>query len=358
MTVVIAAAGTAGHVYPALAVAEALVARGLDRSDVVFFGGDRIERTAVPDAGFPLVEFRLAKLRRSASASNLAIPAVVAAAARRMRTEIRRREAKVVLGMSGYVTVPASLAAARAGVPLVLHEQNADPGLAARFAARRARMVLLGLPGSAGRLGRTEVVGNPLRAEFASFDRAALRPQAIERYGIVPGTSVVGVLGGSLGARALNEAIPALASGWRGPPVTIVHLTGAAGEAAVRREAERAALPWRCRGYEDRMDLFYAAADLVVSRAGAMTIAELAATGTPAILVPLERVGQGGNAAALAGVGGARVIGERDLDRLGATVARLLADAPTRAAMAGAAATMAIVDAADRIAARILEAAG
>jgi UDP-N-acetylglucosamine--N-acetylmuramyl-(pentapeptide) pyrophosphoryl-undecaprenol N-acetylglucosamine transferase len=355
MTVAIAAAGTAGHVYPALAVAEALVAGGLDRSEVTFFGGDRMERDAVPAAGFPFVAFRLAKLRRSPSPSNLAIPGVVAAAARRMRAEMRRRGTRVLLAMSGYVTVPAAIAARRSGVPLVLHEQNAEPGLAARFAARHAGLVLLGLPGPAERLRATEVVGNPLRAEFAAFDRAALRGEAAARYDVATDTLALGVLGGSLGARVLNEAVSGIAAEWQGPPVTIVHLTGPASESEAIREAGQAALPWRCRGYEDRMDLFYAAADLVVCRAGAMTIAELAATATPAILVPLERVGQTGNAAALAAAGGAEIVREADLSRLGSLAAAVLGDGARRAAMSRGAATLAKPDAAERIAARVVE---
>jgi UDP-N-acetylglucosamine--N-acetylmuramyl-(pentapeptide) pyrophosphoryl-undecaprenol N-acetylglucosamine transferase len=356
MNVVMAAAGTAGHVYPALAVAEELVSRGLDRSQIVFFGGDRIERQAVPSAGFPFVEFRLAKLRRSASLSNLAIPAVVSAGARRMRRELERRSAHVLLGMGGYATVPAAIAAKRARVPMLVHEQNAVPGLASRFAARRASRVLLGLPGPAQRLATARLVGNPLRREFLAFERAVLRPEARERYQVAPGTLVLGVLGGSLGARVLNDAIPGLAAHWDGPPVTIVHLTGPGGGEAAEAAAQ-AALPWRCRTYEDRMDLFYAAADLVVCRAGAMTVAELAATATPAVLVPLERVGQGGNAAALAAVGGGEVLAESELARLGAVTAALFADTTARQAMGRAAASLARPDAAQRIADAVCEVA-
>jgi len=355
MTVAIAAAGTAGHVYPALAVAEALVAAGLDRSEVLFLGGDRIEAEAVPAAGFELAGFRLARLRRSASPSNLAIPWVVADAARAMRREMERRGTGAVLGMSGYVTVPAGLAARRARVPFLLHEQNARPGLAARLAARFARRILLGLPGPSERLGETEVVGNPLRDEIVRFDRAALRPEALARYDVAPGTAVLGVMGGSLGAGVLNRTVSQMAVSWPGPPVTIVHLTGPQWITEMAERAGRAPLPWRCRGYEDRMDLFYAAADLVVCRAGAMTVGELAATGTPAVLVPLERVGQDANAAVLAAGDAAVVVPERSAERIGGEAARLLADPARRAAMAGAASGMARRDAAGTIARRVLE---
>lgn len=357
MTVAIAAAGTAGHVHPALAVAEALVESGVPRGEVVFFGGDRIEAQVVPAAGFPFVAFRLARLRRSVSPSNLSIPVVVAAAARAMRRELVRRDAEAVLGMGGYVTVPAGMAARRAGRPFLLHEQNAEPGLAARFARRYAERVLLGLPGPAERMHGAEVVGNPLGKEFSGFDRERLRPAALARYDAVPGTAVLGVVGGSLGAGVLNRWVVDAASAWPGRGVTIVHLTG---PDWVDRAAERAArspLPWRCRGYEDRMDLFYAAADLVVCRAGAMTVSELAATGTPAVLVPLERVGQSGNAAAFAGAGGGVVVPEGRVERLTHEVTRLLDDGRRRAEMAAAARAFAEPGAAARIAARVREAA-
>jgi UDP-N-acetylglucosamine--N-acetylmuramyl-(pentapeptide) pyrophosphoryl-undecaprenol N-acetylglucosamine transferase len=242
-------------------------------------------------------------------------------------------------------------------VPLLLHEQNAVPGLATRFAARHAAVVMLGLPGPAERLASARVVGNPLREEFRSFDRERLKAEALARYEVASGTGVLGVLGGSLGARVLNEAVPRMVAEWDGPPMTVVHLTGAAGEEAAARAAASAALPWRCRRYEERMDLFYAATDLVVARAGAMTVAELAATATPAILVPLERVGQGGNAAALAAVGGAEVVRERAVGTMGPLAASLLGDEQARTAMGRGAARLAQLEAADRIADIVVEAA-
>ena len=200
MKIAIAAAGTGGHVYPALAVAEALERQGVPRSDLVFLGGDRMEATAIPAAGYRFCGVELTKLRRSLSPENLRIPFVVRRAAVAMAEELRRSDVGVVLGMVGYVTVPAALAARRAGVPFVVHEQNADPGLAARFGARRARVTLLGLPGAAERLPRSEVVGNPLRSEIAAFERSRLRAAARRRYGLPAEGPVVGMLGGSLGA--------------------------------------------------------------------------------------------------------------------------------------------------------------
>ncbi|MCJ7725048.1 MAG: glycosyltransferase, partial [Acidimicrobiia bacterium] len=341
MTFVMAAAGTGGHVYPALAVADALVARGVDRSEIVFFGGDRMEVNAVPAAGYQFVGFGLPRLRRSLAASNLAIPWRLLATVRAMRAEMDRRNARVVLGTSGYATVPAALAASRASIPLFVQEQNASPGLAARFASRRAAATFLGLPGPAEGLARSRMVGNPLRAVFADFDRAVLRDGARVRYGVDAGATVVGVLGGSLGAKVLNDAVAGIIAGWHGGSLEVVHLTGRLAFEEMAGTAAGSPLPWRCVAFEDHMEHFYAAADVVLCRAGAMTISELAATGSPAIVVPLEAVGQQANAAALATAGGAVLVPQSDAARLPGEVTGLAADPARLAAMSKASLRMA-----------------
>lgn len=355
MTFAIAAAGTGGHVYPALSVAEALAEAGVARSEILFLGGTRFEAEVVPRAGYPFVGFELTKLRRSVSLENLKIPVVLRRTAATMAAELRAAGTRVVLGMSGYVTVPAAMAARRAGVPFLLQEQNATPGLAARFAARRARATFLGLPGSAEALPRSEVVGNPLRSEIAHFERAPLRARARERYGVPERGRVVGVLGGSLGARVLNESVERLARS--GSVAAIVHLTGRDAHDAMEARAAASGRVWVTRAFEPEMEHFYAAVDLVVCRAGAMTVSELAATGTPAILVPLARVGQHWNARALADGGAARIVDEGDVVSLPTVVDEVLANEPGLAAMARAAARLARPDAAAVIAGRLVEAA-
>ena len=349
MRVVIAAAGTGGHVYPALAVAEALGPLGA--SDIAFFGGDRIEATAIPAAGYRFHGYRLARLERRLAVSNLAIPWVVHRTASAMASDLRG--ADVMLGMVGYVSVPAVIAARRAGVPFVLHEQNAAPTLAGRFAARRAHSTLLGLPGASERLPRSVVVGNPLRPEIAAFDRTALRPAARARYRLPASGPVVGILGGSLGALSLNRIGRNIAAA-AGCPV--LHLTGRAA-AGVEASADPS-LAWTRIAYEERMHDFYAAVDLVVCRAGAMTVSELAATATPAVLVPLERVGQAANAAFLADAAAAIVVPQRDIATVPALVAAIVGDAPRRAAMGRAAESVAHRDAAAVVARHLVEVAG
>jgi UDP-N-acetylglucosamine--N-acetylmuramyl-(pentapeptide) pyrophosphoryl-undecaprenol N-acetylglucosamine transferase len=354
VTVAIAAAGTGGHVFPALAVAEALVERGIPRSSLLFLGGDRIEATAVPDAGFRFVGFELTKLRRQLTLENLRIPAVVRRAGAAMGEEVLRTGSTVVLGMSGYVTVPAALAARRTGLPFVVHEQNAQPTLAARFGARRAVATLLGLPGKSEGLPRSTVVGNPLRKALARFDRASLRGEARRRYGLPAQGAVLGILGGSLGAQVLNAASPSLA---RVPGVSgMLHLTGREGHGVP--SAGGSSLPWIRVAFETEMEYFYAAVDLVVCRAGAMTVSELAATATPSVLVPLERVGQLGNARVLGDAGGARLLRQRDIGRLPDFVGSLISDERGLAALAKGARSAALPDAAGTVAERVLEVAG
>ena len=353
--VAVAAAGTGGHVEPALTVAAAMVERGLDPERIVFFGGDRYEAEVVPARGFPFAGFELVKLERTFTLRHLRIPLVVRRSAAAMAEELRRRGVGAVLAMSGYVTVPASLAARRLRIPLVLHEQNARPGLAARFAARSARATYLGLPGLAERLPRSEIVGNPIRPGLAAFDRTTLRPEALRRYDLPEGSPVVGVMGGSLGARVLNEAAAALVAGWDGPPISVVHLTGRTAAEEMHGRSGGARLPWRCLPFEDRMELFYAAADLVVCRAGAMTVSEVAATGSAAVFVPLERVGQQWNAAALTGAGGGRTVPQAEIERLPSTVRELVDDAAARRAMAAAAGARGLPGAAGVLADRVME---
>jgi undecaprenyldiphospho-muramoylpentapeptide beta-N-acetylglucosaminyltransferase len=352
----IAAAGTGGHIYPALAVADELVARGHDRTDVTFIGGDRLERTAVPAAGFELLTVRIHGLRRSLSVDNLRLPWLVARAASSIAAEIRRRGIDAMLVMGGYVTVPAALGAARADVPYVVHEQNGRPGLANRLVARWAARVLVAFPSAASRLPGSVVVGNPLRRSLLEFDRAGRRDEARRRYGLAGDGPVLGVMGGSQGATAVNAAIAGYAARVDRPP--IIHLVGPANAADMSEQAKGARIPWRVVGFEESMEDFYAASDLVVCRAGASTVSELAVTATPSILVPLEAVAQQDNAAYLVDAGAARLVPQADLAFLGDTIDEMIADRSSLDAMAAAARTAGRPEAATEVAKALEEVAG
>lgn len=348
MTFAIAAVGTGGHVFPGLAVGEALVAAGISRDDVLFIGGDRLEATVYPEAGFPFLQVRLQGLKRSLSPRNLLIPFTLIAAVLRMRRALRQRSVRVVLGLGGYVTVPAAAAGRLAGASVFVSEQNAHAGLGNRVAGRLASRRFGAFPATTGL--DAEWVGNPVRSNLASFDRGRLRDEALARYGLRSDLPVVGIFGGSLGAGVLNRTAPQIAEI---AGLQIVHLAGTIHAESL---ASKATESWRIVGFEDRMDLFFAACDLVVARAGG-AVAELSATATPSILVPggFGSAGhQAANAAFLAEAGAAVVVEESEADRVPQVVADVLADPARLEAMRDAARSLARPDAADVIAAAMI----
>jgi UDP-N-acetylglucosamine--N-acetylmuramyl-(pentapeptide) pyrophosphoryl-undecaprenol N-acetylglucosamine transferase len=335
VTYAFAAAGTGGHVFPALAVADALVASGVAREEIVFFGGDRMEAKTVPDAGYDFVPVELRGLKRSLSLANLGIPLVVAKARRAMTDEMQRRDTKVCIVFGGYVSVPAAMAARRVGARLFVQEQNAEPGLANRLVARRAVRVFAGFSAARNKLKQAELTGNPLRPAFSHFDRAELQAEARERYRVPPQTPVLGVLGGSLGARVLNDAVGALVMAVDPDHMAIVHLTGRDHYDEIKERADRSPVPWHPVAFEDRMELFYAVSDLVLSRAGAMTINELTATGTPAVVVPLGLgTKQAANVMELEAAGGLVQVSQAQVDQVPVVIDQLIVDAARRQAMA------------------------
>lgn len=354
MTFAIAAAGTGGHIYPGLAVAEQLVAAGVEKRHILFLGGDRMEADVIPREGFPFVRLELQGLVRSLSTRNLRLPKVVWTAARRAGQELAARQVGSVLCTGGYVTVPVAVAARRRGIPLYLHEQNYEAGLANRLAGRWADRSFVSFPGTRGLDGT--VVGYPLRGALADLDRPLSRPGALERYGLESDRPTLGVVGGSLGARAINLAVTGMAAAWDQGPLQVVHLAGVDQAEGVPVDSDAPSVARVVIGFENRMDLFYAASDLLVARAGG-GLMEAAASGVPAILVPGSFGGrhQIGNAQAMASAGGAVVLQEPDLDSLGEVVAELLSDPARRDRMSVAASRVARPGAAAAIANTMLE---
>jgi UDP-N-acetylglucosamine--N-acetylmuramyl-(pentapeptide) pyrophosphoryl-undecaprenol N-acetylglucosamine transferase len=351
MRYLIAAAGTGGHVFPGLSVGEALVDLGVARSDILYVGGDRLEATVYPEEGFPFLGLELRGLRRSLTFQNLTLPAVVLRAKRRIEETIEHQNITAALGMGGYVTVPTALAARRLGVPLYVAEQNAEAGLANRIAARWSDRIFVSFPGTGG-LEQGEWVGNPVREPFWSFDRDALRSDALARYDLSPDVPVLGVFGGSLGAGVINEAVALMLGSWQFEPLQVVHLTGRAHHADLIRREPASGVTWRRVAFENAMEHLYAASDLVLARAGG-AVAELSATSTPSILVP-GRFGstghQTGNAAFFSEAGAALVLPETEVGRLGELVASVIFDAPRLANMADDAARIAKPNAAKVVA--------
>lgn len=346
LRVLIAAAGTGGHVYPGIALADALEAR-CPGSVVGFLGGRRgTEHQAVPAAGYHLDVLAVRPLRRPVRARALLTLVAMVRATWQTRALVRRTGADVVVGMGGAVTLPAALGARLAGIPVILHEQNAVAGLANRLAGFLAQRVGLAQPEAAPSflVGRTVVVGNPVRAQLVGGDRAALRAEALRQFDLVPDRHTVLVFGGSQGARRLNTAVIEATTLWSKPQqLQILHLCGTLDEQQVRAawdkaDVQRTGLRVRVLAFQERMELAYAVADLALCRSGASTVAELTATATPAVLVPYPYATgdhQRANAQALAAAGGAVMILDAALDAaaLVAAVEPLLADEDHRHAM-------------------------
>lgn len=366
MRVLIAGGGTAGHVFPAIALAERLSSE--PGVEVVFAGTSTgQEARLVPAAGFALETIEARPLRRELSLDALAAPLVAMRSVAACRPLVER--ADVVVGMGGYVSVPVGLAAVWRGRPLVLHEQNAVPGLANRALARWARTVCVSFVEAKARLprrARVVVTGNPVRERVARVvrDRERLAGMAYDELGLEPGLRTLVVFGGSQGALRLNtaaaQAIPSLLE--RLGDLQVLLLTGPAhARAAAVALGDRPRV--RVLGFLERMELAYAVADLVVARAGATTCAEVSVCGIPAVLVPYPYATgrhQEANARALERAGGAVVAPDAELtgERLARIVLEILSDRARLSAMALGMRAWARPDAAEALARRVLAAGG
>jgi UDP-N-acetylglucosamine--N-acetylmuramyl-(pentapeptide) pyrophosphoryl-undecaprenol N-acetylglucosamine transferase len=371
LTLLVAAGGTGGHVFPGLALARTIVQHDPEAT-VRFAGTPRgIETRAVPEAGFALDLLPILPLSRRLARETLLAPFAAVNGTLAARRLLRRHRFDVVCGMGGYVTLPVAVAARMEGVPVVLHEQNAVPGIANRLAARVAKRIAVGVDAAAKAFppGRTVVVGNPVRPELAHLHRAALHDQAVAAFGLDPGRRTLFVFGGSQGSRRINQAVVAATASWPDPAaVQILHACGRRDEADVRAawadaDPDGRGLLVRIVPFIDRMDLAYAAADLTLTRAGATTVAELTAAGVPAVMVPLPHATadhQAANARTVAAAGGAVVVEDAALDgpALVAAAAPLLADPDRLAAMAEGMRSQAHPAAAEELAALVVEASG
>ena len=367
-TVLLAGGGTGGHVFPSLAVAAALRDQGMSPE---FIGTARgLEARLVPEAGWTLHTVDALPLARKVSLSTLKMPIVLGRAARQARAIIDRTSAVAAVVFGGYVSAPLAVAAWRAGIPLVVHEQNAIPGLANRLAGRWAAAIATTHPGPPfGRVAPV-VTGNPVRPGLDPDAVTASRGEALAHFDLDTTRRTLLVFGGSQGAKQINTAAVESAARWPAPEgLQILHAAGrgnyeevaAAWKAAVVGADEP--LRVRCVDFIERMELAYAAADLVVCRSGASTLAELTVLGLPSILVPYPHATadhQTANAQHVAKAGGAVLIPDDELDgqRLVDEVHPLLADAARLQAMADGARSVGRPDAAHRVAEMVVSAAG
>ncbi|MFQ6170486.1 undecaprenyldiphospho-muramoylpentapeptide beta-N-acetylglucosaminyltransferase [Oryzobacter sp. R7] len=337
-SVLLAGGGTAGHVSPLLALADCLRRRDPSVTVTALGTARGLEARLVPQRGYPLLEVPKVPFPRRPSGDLLRLPANLLRAIAAAEDAVVATGAEVVVGFGGYVSTPAYLAARRRGVPVVVHEQNARPGLANRLGARFAHGVGVTFPGTP--LPNATVTGMPLRREIATLDRAARRAEARERFGLTDAPTVL-VTGGSLGAQRLNDAFAESVADLSAAGVQVLHVTGT-GKAFEAVGASGA--PYVVVEYCDRMDLAYAAADLVVARSGANTVCELTAVGLPALYVPLP-IGNGEqrlNATTVVGAGGGLLVEDAAVDAawVRSTVVRLATDPDRLASMAAASASV------------------
>lgn len=325
-TYLLAGGGTAGHVNPLLAVADALRERDPDARVLVLGTREGLEARLVPERGYELLIVDKVPFPRRPDRAAAAFPARLRRAVAQVATHLRAHDVDVVVGFGGYASAPAYLAARRAGIPIVIHEANAKPGMANVLGARMSRRVGVAFPGT--RLRGARVVGMPLRREIVDLDRTAHRAEAAAHFGLDAQRPVLLVFGGSLGAQRLNEALAGswrdiLDAGWQ-----LLHITGE------RSDATDPEVPgYTMRRYVDRMDLAFSLADLIVSRSGAATVSEIGALGIPAVYVPYA-VGNGEQALNAAGsvrAGAALLIPDAEFtaERVRTQIVSLLGDTRT-----------------------------
>lgn len=354
--ILMAGGGTGGHVYPAIAIADAL--RRAEPGSVVEFAGttDRMEWEAVPKAGYAIHPIVAAGIRREMTLRNLRVPLTMARGLTQSWQLVGDFDADAVVGTGGYVSGPVGLAATLRHRVLVVQEQNAHPGVTNRILGRMADRIHVAFDEATASFpgDKTTVSGNPVRDDLPKANRSDARAS----YGIPGEARVLLVLGGSLGSQAVNEAVAQrIESLLESPDVFVIWQAGSRYidrmKAAVGEQSRL-----RLSAYIDRMDLAYAAADLVMCRSGAITCSELLVTGKPSVLVPSPNVAedhQTGNAESLVRIGAAVLLPEPGLgEGWEPLVRRLLGDPKALAAMAKAARYHAVLDSAERIAGDVL----
>jgi len=362
MRVVLSGGGTGGHIYPAAAVGRQLK-REDPNAELLYIGSaGGLESRIVPKLGFPFETIEISGFKRKLSLDNVRTVIRFLRAVRRSKELLRAFRPDAVVGTGGYVCGPVVYAAAKLGIPTLIHEQNVEPGMANVFLSRYADVIAISFPESKTRFrkGRRIIhTGNPCATNVIHADRA----RGYASLGIPAGSRIVLVVGGSRGARALNEAIPGIADAVsRLGDVWLVAVTGDVYYEQTRERLER--LPadqtrrLRVVPYLDNMPEVLAASSLVISRAGASMLAEITALGVPSILVPSPNVThnhQEANARSLRDAGAAVMVLESELagPKLAGEIGRIMGDEAVRLAMSKAAKSLAMPDAAERITAEL-----
>ena len=354
-SIVLAGGGTAGHTSPLIATADAL--RRIDPTvEILALGTERgIEVRVIPEAGYRLELIPPVPLPRKPTPALFAVPGKMLSSVSAARKILDEAKADVLVGFGGYVSTPAYVAAWRRKTPIVVHEGNAMPGIANKFAARYCtEHVATSFPGT--ELPHANYIGLPIRRAISTMDRAALRAEARAFFGLDPDAPTVFVTGGSTGAQRLNEGFGGAAADLQAAGVQVLHAIGSKNTLEIEQTGR---YPYRVLNYIDRMELAYAAADLVVCRAGANTVTEVSGVGLPAIYVPLP-IGNGEqrvNAKAVVDAGGALLVDNAEVtpDWVRATIPQLVHDKARLVSMSTAAQGLIRLDADDRLAKIILD---
>ena len=340
---VITGGGTAGHVLPALAIADSLVAGGHRADEIVYIGARRgIETRLLKDSPYPHHFLDVVGLQRRLAVSNIAFPFKLIRATLAARALLKQLRPAVVVSVGGYASFPATFAARLARIPIVVVSYDRRPGLATRVSARFASVCAVAFEGS--KLPHARITGAPVRGELVTLDRMAARDRAREQLGVPDDRFLVAVFSGSLGSKAINEAVTEMVEIFeRRPELAVRHVVGERFLAgAAPSHSGEGGIMYDVVGYEDHMVQVYAAADLMITRAGASTIAELSAAGVPAIIIPWPGAAedhQTDNASILGSIGAAVVLPEAELSglRLATLVNELFHDQASLQEMAASA---------------------
>ncbi|RSK33862.1 undecaprenyldiphospho-muramoylpentapeptide beta-N-acetylglucosaminyltransferase [Hymenobacter metallilatus] len=291
MKFIISGGGTGGHIFPAIAIANE-VRRRYPEAVILFVGANgRMEMTRVPEAGYDIVGLDIAGLQRRLTPKNLLFPIKVMRAVRKAGKLIEKFRPDAVVGVGGYASAPVLLAATSRGIPALIQEQNSYAGLVNKLLARRVQRICVAYAGMEKFFpaDRLVLTGNPVRTEIADGQRA----EALGFFGLDASRPVLLVIGGSLGARTLNQATAAALPRLQAAGVQLLWQTGKTYyPEAAKQAAPFAAANLHALEFVRRMDLAYAAADVVISRAGALSVSELCLTGKPSILVPSPNVAE------------------------------------------------------------------
>ena len=354
--VILSGGGTGGHIYPAVAVAEALKNKHKDNVEILFVGAEgKMEMEKIPALGYDIVGLPIAGMQRRLDVNNVLVPWKVVRSVSKAKSIIRDFSADVVVGFGGYASAPVLWAAQRMGVPTVIQEQNSHAGVTNKILSRRARRICVAYDDMDRffRADRVIMTGNPLRGSFAPKKEKS--QQALEYYGFNAEMPTLLVVGGSLGTRTLNEMMKSWILQLDGEaPVQVIWQTGKYYEAEMQAFLKEHPTKniWQC-AFIERMDYAYEVADLVVSRSGACTVSELCLVGKPTLFVPSPNVAedhQTKNAMALVEKDAAEMVADKDAVAKGmARALKLLADGERLKTLSRNILRLGIADAAERV---------